>query len=332
MGNDAAFMRHALCLARRNLGQTWPNPAVGAVVARGDAVLGTGWTARGGRPHAEPQALAQAGSQARGATLYVTLEPCAHHGQSPPCTEAIINAGISRAVIACRDPHAEVNGKGIHALQEAGIPVTEQVCEAEARELNAGFFSVVQRGRPYVALKLATSMDGKIATVHGESKWITGEAARAHGHALRSEYDAILTGSGTLLADAPLLTCRLPGLENRSPVRAVLDRRGRAAPGSQDIHLQTATLPESLHELAARGITRVLVEAGGELSTAFLREGLVDRLYWFRSPRLIGAEGASGVGELNIHTLAESARWRRVGLHTLGNDILEVLDTCSPAS
>ncbi len=227
--NDHRFMQAALSLARRNLGQTWPNPSVGALVVKDGRIIAQGWTARGGRPHAETQALdASRRSTRKGATLYVTLEPCSHHGKTAPCTEAIIKAGISRCVIACRDPNPQVNGKGIEQLKKAGIEVIEHICEKEAREINRGFFSVIEKKRPYIALKIATSLDGKIDCP--QKPWITGEQARAYGHLLRSRYDAIATGIGTVLADDPLLTCRLPGLEDRSPVRIVFDSTRRCLP------------------------------------------------------------------------------------------------------
>lgn len=329
--SDAAFMHHALNLARRNLGQTWPNPAVGAIVISNNHVKGIGWTARGGRPHAEPQALAMAGADARGATLYVTLEPCAHQGKTPPCTEAIINAGITRVVIACSDPHPEVNGKGIAQLRAAGIAVTQGVCEREARGLNEGFFSVVARDRPFVTLKIATSADGRIA--HPTERWLTGEHARAFGHLLRAEHDAIMTGIGTVLADDPLLTCRLPGLEDRSPVRIVMDRQHRLPTASNlrkteaqsPVWTFSTPLPETLKALAERGITRLLVEGGAGLTRAFLQENLVDRLYWFRAPAVIG----QGV---DIAPALQEAlpRFTRTGMKQLDKDSLEIY-TCSPA-
>lgn len=224
-------MHVALMHARRNLGQTWPNPSVGAVVVQGGQIVGVGSTGRGGRPHAEPQALAQAGGRAQGATLYVTLEPCSHHGKTTPCADAVIAAAIARVVVACRDPNLKVNGQGIAKLRAAGIEVVEDVCREEAVALNCGFFSVIKKKRPYVALKIATSQDGKIT--NPGNRWITNEASRAWGHMLRSRYDAIATGIGTVLADDPLLTCRLPGLEDCSPVRVLFDSQNRLPPDSQ---------------------------------------------------------------------------------------------------
>lgn len=330
MSRDA-FMRIALSLARRNLGQTWPNPSVGALVVKDNHIIGEGYTARGGRPHAETEALQQTGPQARGATLYVTLEPCSHHGKTPPCTDAIINAGASTVVIACGDPNPQVNGQGIVQLKKAGIEVIEHVCEKEAIELNRGFFSTIQKKRPYVALKIATSLDGKIAG--GKTRWITGEQARNFGHLLRSQYDAIATGIGTVLADDPLLNCRLTGLEDRSPVRVLFDRKNRLPKDSQlaktsnDIPLwiMQSPLPEAMQELAQKGITRLLVEAGQQLSTAFLHSGLVDRIYWFRAPLVIGDEGLAAFSE------ALPTQWKQIERRFLGIDNLEIYE-CSPAS
>ncbi|MGQ3031841.1 MAG: bifunctional diaminohydroxyphosphoribosylaminopyrimidine deaminase/5-amino-6-(5-phosphoribosylamino)uracil reductase RibD, partial [Ferrovibrionaceae bacterium] len=220
-------MRHALGLAARGLGRTWPNPAVGCVLVRDEIVLARGNTQPGGRPHAEVVALSRAGSQAAGATAYVTLEPCAHHGKTPPCADALIAAGIGRCVVALQDPDPRVDGGGIRRLLAAGIPVTTGVCEAEAAALNAGFLMRVRQGRPLVTLKLATTLDGRIATHAGESRWITGATARARGHLMRADHDAIMVGIGTALTDDPDLTCRLAGLEDRSPVRIVLDGRLR---------------------------------------------------------------------------------------------------------
>jgi diaminohydroxyphosphoribosylaminopyrimidine deaminase/5-amino-6-(5-phosphoribosylamino)uracil reductase len=217
-------MRAALALAARGLGRTWPNPAVGCVLVRDGHVVGRGWTQPGGRPHAEAEALARAGDAARGATAYVSLEPCAHTGKTPPCAEALIAAGIARVVAAVEDPDPRVSGRGLARLRDAGIAVTTGLCSAEADELNAGFFLRVREGRPLVSLKLATSLDGRIATRAGESQWITGAAARRRAHMLRATHDAVMVGLGTAKADDPELTCRLPGLADRSPVRVVPDR------------------------------------------------------------------------------------------------------------
>lgn len=220
-----SYMAQALDLARSGLGRVWPNPAVGCLVVRDGAIIAQGATQKGGRPHAEVVALDLAGEHAADATLYVTLEPCSHHGQTPPCTDRIIQSGISRVFVACQDPNPAVNGKGIAALKAAGIEVIEDVLREEAERVNEGFFSLIQRGRPKVICKVATSLDGKMALMSGESKWITGDEARAYGNRLRAYTDAIITGVGTVLADDPELTCRLPDTQERSPVRIVLDRR-----------------------------------------------------------------------------------------------------------
>lgn len=358
---DRRFMAMALALAERGLGNVWPNPAVGCVLVKDGRVVGRGWTQPSGRPHAESEAIARAGEAARGSTAYVTLEPCAHDGRTPPCVDAMLGAGIARAVVAVVDPDPRVDGKGIARLRAAGMTVDVGCLEEEARRQNAGFFLRMCRRRPFVALKLATSADGRIATVTGESQWITGPAARAEGHRLRLRHDAILVGSGTALADDPMLTCRLPGLEGRSPVRVVVDRRLRLgaesrlarSAGSLPVWLFTtateapaatalgsagvtllplaerepgAVLHEVLAALADQGITRVLVEGGATLVTAFLREGLVDRLYQFEAPLLIGADGLPAVHSLAVRGLIEARRWQRVEERLLGADRLNVLE------
>jgi diaminohydroxyphosphoribosylaminopyrimidine deaminase/5-amino-6-(5-phosphoribosylamino)uracil reductase len=354
---DLAHMRAALGLAARGLGRVWPNPAVGCVVARPDGtIVGRGWTQPGGRPHAETEALARAAAGARGATAYVTLEPCAHHGETPPCAEALIAAGIVRAVIALEDPDPRVAGKGIAKLRDVGIGVEAGLLAAEAAELNRGFLLRVTSRRPLVALKLATSLDGRIATATGESRWITGDAARARGHRLRAEYDAIMVGEATAIADDPELTCRLPGLEDRSPVRVVVGgsrglpatarllrtartlptwlvcRKGAAAQpavaaGVEPIEVADAggrlDLAAALAALAERGITRLLVEGGGRLAAAFLAADLVDRIHWFRAPMVIGAEGVAAVGPLGRETLAAMPRFERIGSSPAGEDVME---------
>lgn len=352
---DLEHMGAALSLAARNLGQTWPNPAVGCVIIdAGGHVVGRGFTQRGGRPHAETEALAMAGARAKGGTAYVTLEPCSHHGKTPPCAEALVAAGIARCVAAVEDPDPRVSGRGFAKLREAGIAVETGLLADQARALNIGFLTRAATGRPFVALKLATSLDGRIATRAGESRWITGEAARAFGQRLRATHDAIAVGSGTVLADDPELTCRLKGMEHRSPVRLVFDRRGRSPatakvmtsqpptwiigePGvtvknaSQYIEIAqninpAAWLSEALNKLGAAGLTRILVEGGAILATAFLKAGLVDRLYWFRAPIVIGGDGLPGVGPLEVDRLAQSVGLRCAGSRPLGNDVLELYD------
>lgn len=316
-------MRVALSLARRQLGQTHPNPNVGAVIVKDEQIIAHGITASGGRPHAETIAINNAGDKAIGATMYVTLEPCAHHGKTPPCVDAIIAAGIKTVVIACRDKNPKVKGNGVTALKNAGIEVIENICEKEALEVNQGFFSVIEKTRPYIALKIATSLDGKITSPN--QRWLTGEAARNYGHLLRSQYDAILTGIGTVLADDPLLTCRLAGLENRSPERIVLDRNDRMPKNAKllnDGHeswVMSQELPEVIEEITKRGITSVMVEAGAKLTTSFLECGLLDKVYWFRAPLVIGEEGLC-VNE----ALTKLAKFKQIEHIKLGNDTLDI--------
>lgn len=331
MSNDhSRFMQAALSLAQRNLGQTWPNPSVGAVLVKNGLILGQGYTQRGGRPHAETEAIAQAGDNAKGATLYVTLEPCNHHGQTSPCTEAIMRAGISKVIVACKDPHKDAAG-GMAKLQSAGIEVVSGVCEKDARELNRGFFSVVEKQRPYIALKIASSQDGKISG--GKDRWITSEPSRSYGHILRSRYDAIATGIGTVLADDPLLTCRLPGLEDRSPVRIVFDRNNRLPQDSKLVQTSNEVplwvmknnLKDAIAELTQKGVTRLLVEAGQKLSDAFIQSGMVDRIYWFRAPVVIGDAGLAALSAPLPTNMNVKQNFR------LGPDTLDIFE-CSPAS
>jgi diaminohydroxyphosphoribosylaminopyrimidine deaminase/5-amino-6-(5-phosphoribosylamino)uracil reductase len=360
MDADLAYMRAALALARHGLGNTWPNPAVGCVIVKDGRIVGRGWTQKGGRPHAETQALARAGTATRGATAYVSLEPCSHHGKTPPCADALIAAGVARVVAAVEDPDPRVSGRGFARLREAGIAVETGVCTAEAAELNAGFFTRVRHRRPLVTLKLATSLDGRIATATGESRWITGPAARERAHLLRATHDAVLVGTGTAMADDPQLTCRLPGLETRSPVRIVLDRQLRlparlrlftdearastwvaalpssnparqgelAASGVKIIaatpdHAGNLDLAALLRQFGDEGLTRLLVEGGGQLAAALLRQGLVDRLVWMRAAMTIGGDGLPAVAALALATLAEVPRFRLISSETAGGDVID---------
>ncbi|MEZ5857807.1 MAG: bifunctional diaminohydroxyphosphoribosylaminopyrimidine deaminase/5-amino-6-(5-phosphoribosylamino)uracil reductase RibD [Geminicoccaceae bacterium] len=336
---DARFMGLALALGERHLGLTAPNPSVGCVIVKDGLVVGRGWTQPGGRPHAEAEALARAGDAARGATAYVTLEPCSNWGKTPPCTKGLIEAGIARVVVGCVDPDPRVDGKGIAGLREAGLEVVVGVREAEALAQNLGLYRRIRAGRPMVGLKLAMSLDGRIATRTGDSQWITGEAARAFGHRLRASHDAIMIGSGTALADDPLLTCRLPGLEGRSPVRVVMDRRGRLPATSQLrasadrlplVHVTAADGDTSpgpvLTRLADQGITRLLVEGGASLATSLLEAGLVDRLYVFSAPALIGGDGLAAIQGLGVDRMADVGRWRVVDTRLLGRDRFSVLE------
>ncbi len=351
-------MRAALDLASRGLGNVWPNPAVGCLIVRDGLPVGRGWTQPGGRPHAETVALSQAGEQATGGTAYVTLEPCAHHGQTPPCSDALIAARIARAVIAAPDPDPRVNGGGIAALQAAGIAVTTDLMRAEAEFLNVGFLSRVTRQRPLVTLKLATTLDGRIATRTGASQWITGEGARQRGQLLRAQHDAILVGAGTLRSDDPALTCRLPGLADNSPVRIVLGGRGDM-PAGADLFKTAGDVPTwlltprgkavpdtvrrpgveiieadptvdggvdpaaALAALAGRGITRLLIEGGAAVATTFLAAGLVDRIAWFRAASLFGGDGLPAIAGLGIETLAQRLRLERLSIVPAGDDVLE---------
>ena len=355
-GEDIGHMRHALHLAARALGQSAPNPAVGCViVSRDGRIVGRGWTQPGGRPHAETVALAQAGALAHGGTAYVTLEPCSHHGKTPPCADALITAGIARVVGATVDPDSRVDGQGFGRLAHAGVSVTQSVCEAEARTLNAGFFNARLRKRPLVALKIAESADGFVADAGGNSRWITSSVARQHGHLLRSRHEVILTGIGTVLADDPLLTCRLPGLEDRSPVRAVLDTSLRLLPSSQlartahKHRLIVFTASESGGEkLAAQGVeivrvgkdqsgrvalapvlehlaamTRVLVEGGPALNASLLNQGVADVVHLYRAPVLFGAGSRSALGALDRGGLDTAPKLRLFSREQLGPDVLE---------
>ncbi|MEJ5093476.1 bifunctional diaminohydroxyphosphoribosylaminopyrimidine deaminase/5-amino-6-(5-phosphoribosylamino)uracil reductase RibD [Sphingomonas molluscorum] len=312
-------MGEAVALAERSRGQTAPNPNVGCVIVAEGRVVGQGRTQPGGRPHAEAVALAEAGEAAKGATLYVTLEPCAHvSARGPACADLIVAAQPARVVVALTDPDPRTNGQGIARLRAAGIAVTEGVCTGEARRSMAGFLTRLALGRPHVTLKLATSLDGRIALPSGESRWITGPEARADVHRERARHEAILVGRGTYEADAPRLDVRLPGLEHRSPRRLLLTR---------------GTVPEgweALHDLAdlgaLDGVDHLLVEGGAGAAAAFLTADLVDRLLFYRAPILIGA-GTSAVGDIGLSSLAEAhGRWRFIEARSLGSDRREVYE------
>jgi len=353
-------MRAALALARRSLGRTWPNPAVGCVIVRDGCVIARGRTQDGGRPHGEADAIAHATGSLKGATAYVTLEPCSHHGKSPPCADALIAAGVSRVVSALADPYPKVNGQGHAKLEAAGIAVEVGEGAKEAAEINAGFLLRVREGRPLFHLKIASSLDGHTATASGESKWITGPAARADGHRLRATHDAILVGANTVGTDNPDLTCRLPGLDRYSPVRIVVDSKARLSPASKlaasagDVPvwlvctpqapsaarealqakgveiLEVAATPAGRVDIAAaaialgsRGLTSVLVEGGGTIAAAFLKAGLVDRLSVYRGGLLMGADSRSAVAELGLDGLDFAPRFSLVSARVVGGDTLE---------
>ena len=355
---DVSHMRAALALARRGLGQTWPNPSVGCVIVRDGRVVGRGRTALNGRPHAEPQALAMAGAQARGATAYVTLEPCCFHGRTPPCTEALIAAGIRHVVVGARDPDPRVNGAGLARLRQAGVTVTEAVLDEEASAIIAGLHSRVTTGRPLTTLKLATTLDGRIATATGASRWITGPAARRATHALRGRHDAVLVGIGTVLADDPDLTCRLDGYtaaattrivadsQLRLPVHSRLVRSAAAAPvwvltrDDADPHQAEAlraagvtlipvaggaggvAMAAGLAALGARGLTSVLIEGGAGVAASLLQADLIDRVAWFHAPMLFGGDGWPAALPFGIASLDAAPRFVRQSATCVGDDML----------
>jgi diaminohydroxyphosphoribosylaminopyrimidine deaminase/5-amino-6-(5-phosphoribosylamino)uracil reductase len=357
---DVRFMALALTLGRRGLGRTWPNPAVGAVVVKDGVIVGRGWTQPGGLPHAEVEALRRAGPLARGATLYVTLEPCSHFGRSPPCADAVITAGITRVVSAIEDPNPEVAGAGHARLRAAGIAVDVGLGAEEARRAHAGHIRRMRDGRPNVALKLAVSADGKAGAAGRKPLAITGDAAREHVHLLRAQSDAILIGSGTALADDPVLTCRLPGMEGNSPVRVVLDSALRLPPGSRllrsaaevplwvvaaddapsavKLALEAAgatvlavaragtglDLAAVLRLLAERGITGLMVEGGPMIAAALLSADLVDEAALFRSDMIVGTDGIDALEGLPLTALTQSPRLTKVAGEAVGADRIEI--------
>jgi diaminohydroxyphosphoribosylaminopyrimidine deaminase / 5-amino-6-(5-phosphoribosylamino)uracil reductase len=362
---DQRFMQLALTLGRRGQGRTWPNPAVGAVVVRDGVIVGRGWTQPGGRPHAEPEALSRAGAAARGATLYVTLEPCSHVGKSPPCADAIIAAGVARVVSAIEDPNPEVAGQGHARLRAAGIAVDIGLGGLEAAHDHAGHFRRVRDRRPHVILKLAVSSDDKIGAAGRTPVAITGAAAKDRVHLLRAHCDAVLVGIGTVQADDPLLTCRLPGMEARSPVRVVLDRALRisgtsrlvhsaretqlwvvtsslaeapaamklGAAGAQVIRVATTTAPPPglelsgvLHALSDRGITRLLVEGGARVASSFVSADLVDEIWLLRGRNAIGADGVPALEALPLTAITQSPAFKLRASETLQDDTLTIYE------
>jgi len=361
---DRRFMQLALTLGRRGQGRTWPNPAVGAVVVKDGVIVGRGWTQPGGRPHAEPDALKRAGEAARGATLYVTLEPCSHVGKSPPCVDAVIAAGIARVVSAIEDPNPEVAGQGHARLRAAGISVEIGLGALEAAHDHAGHFRRVRDKRPHVTLKLAVSSDDKIGAAGRKPVAISGEAARARVHLLRAQCDAILVGIGTVLADDPLLTCRLPGMEAQSPVRVVLDRSLRIPGTSRLVHsaretplwVMTSSLSEApaamklgaagahvirvattatppgldlaavLRALSEKGITRLLVEGGARVASSFVAAGLVDEVWLLRAPDAVGTDGIAALDALPLTAITQSPAFKRSASETLQKDTLTIYE------
>lgn len=356
---DHRYMRLALTLGARGLGNVWPNPAVGCVIVRDGVILGRGWTQPGGRPHAEVRALAQAGEGARGATAYVTLEPCAHHGHTPPCAEALIAAGVARVVTALTDPDPRVTGRGHAMLRAAGISVTEGVEAQAAWRANQGFLTRVTQARPMVTLKLALTLDARIATATGESRWITGPEARRRVHLMRARHDAVLVGSGTARADDPDLRVRDLGV-TRQPVRIVADSRlgvspdsrlgrtaretpvwmlhGPLAPAAARVAwsamgaeliecgvdaLGRIDIGDALGQLGARGLTRVFCEGGGGLAASLVKGGLADDLAVFSAGRLIGADGTAGLAGLGV-TVLGAPDWTLDHVEALGGDLLHL--------
>jgi diaminohydroxyphosphoribosylaminopyrimidine deaminase/5-amino-6-(5-phosphoribosylamino)uracil reductase len=325
VSEDSRWLAAAAALAARARPLSRPNPAVGAIIVRDDAVTGRGWTRPGGRPHAEAVALEMAGEAAKGATLYVTLEPCAHDSpRGPACADLIAASPLARVVIGCEDPDQRTAGGGMARLERAGIE-TVLLSSPEAKASLSGYLSLRRLGRPEITLKLATSLDGCIALANGESRWITGEQARAHCHAMRAKSDAILVGGGTLRADSPRLDVRLPGLESRSPDRWVLTK-GEAPDG-----WRTLPSPDAVADMA--DVQFLFIEGGAETAGAFLAADLVDRLLIYRAPIVIGA-GRDCIGDIGLGSLGQAhGRWRLSGRRQLGSDILDVYSRtpCSPA-
>ncbi len=356
-------MRTALALGRQALGTTWPNPAVGCVLVDAEGhVAGHGTTAPGGRPHAELRALDHAGNRLPGGTAYVTLEPCAHDDSTPSCARRLAEAGLKRVVIGIRDPDSRTDGAGVRLLSEASVSVVTGCCEEEARRLHAGYLRRRRDGRPHVTLKVATSLDGKIATSTGVSQWLTGPRAREHGHLLRSRHDAILVGAGTALQDDPLLTCRLPGMAARSPVRIICIGASLPVPSgrlTEDVsgvplwllvtrarlaevaHLERAgatvievapnevgrpALARSLEALGAQGLTSVLVEGGQTLATELLKSRLVDSIAWYGTDAIVGSDGLGAVGILARSELADTRDFQTVARRQLGPDHVRILE------
>lgn len=356
---DKHYMNLALEAANKNLGNTYPNPSVGAVIVKKGKIISVETTSKGGRPHAEENAIKKAGSEAKGATLYVTLEPCYRENSLPCCCALIKNSGISRIVIGVKDSNPDIYGKGIEDLKQAGISVTCDVCRDKAYESNIGFFYTHEKKRPFIALKIASSLDGKIATSSGESKWITNSCSRNYGHLLRANYDAILTGINSVIKDNPTLNCRAAGLKKYSPVRIILDSNLKISEHSNLIKTATEEFPvwiinnvtESSPELNKkgvlliksqpknegmispefvietlnkRGITRLLIESGSKVNTSFLQKGLVDKIYWFKAPVILGEGSKPAINSLNINSLEQKLSFSLEKHMTLDTDSLEI--------
>lgn len=354
---DQRYLLAAIRTGTRGLGTTWPNPAVGAVLVKDGNIVAAGRTAVGGRPHAEQEVLAAAGADAEGATLFISLEPCAHFGKTPPCADALIEAGIRRAVIAMTDPDPRVGGRGLARLEAAGVDVRLEEANEAAERAHQGHVKRLATGRPWVTLKLAVSRDGMIGRSGEGQVAITGQRASAHVQALRSRYDGILVGSGTVAADDPQLTCRLPGLEHRSPVRIVLDTHGRIGPearifaatgqvpvlrivgesvGQGDAsgygdHVETLPVPErnrrldlnaALDRLGAFGLTRILVEGGARVAASLVTGGLADDVILFRSLTEVGQDGVPALKDLPLSAIEDSPHFRMTGRRRFGDDTM----------
>jgi diaminohydroxyphosphoribosylaminopyrimidine deaminase/5-amino-6-(5-phosphoribosylamino)uracil reductase len=354
---DEIFMQRALDLAAKAVGRTSPNPAVGAVIVRGGRVIGEGFHYRAGLPHAEIEALRKVKGSAKGATLYVNLEPCSHHGRTPPCAEAVLEAELKRVVVGMVDPNPLVRGRGIRRLRRAGVEVRTGVLRDRCERLNEDFTTFVQTGRPMVTLKLAASLDGRIATANGDSKWISGELSRRLVHEMRNRVDAILVGAGTVRADDPQLTCRLRG--GRDPLRVILDGRLSISPTArvctqvssaktlvvttanngfhrkreelEKIGIEVLRLPGErgrvrflplLQELGRRGVKHLMIEGGGQVAAAALKENVVDKVLFFYGPKLLGGEGMPMVGPLGVDRVAAGLKLHTIELHQLKDDVL----------
>ena len=353
-------MRSALSLAKQGLGVCYPNPSVGCVILdNSNNLIGLGRTSDKGRPHAEMNALNSLTASAKGGTAIVTLEPCAHKNTSPSCAELLINAGIKHVVIPILDPDKRTNGKGVKLLEDSGVKVTLGVLEKESLDINSGFLFRIKYNRPFVSLKIASSLDGKISTFAGKSKWITGELARLHGHSLRANHDVILVGINTVLKDNPRLDCRIKGLEKHSPVRVIVDsslsipiksnvlnninriptiiwtKKNIASPkkkilinmGVKIVELyknnNKLNLIEGLTDLSNKGFNRVLVEGGSEISASLMANNLIDKVFLYRSGIFIGGDGLSGIASYNIHNLDLAKRYNLLKTRILDGDVLE---------
>lgn len=356
LAEDERYLRLACRLARKAAGRTSPNPMVGAVLVRGGKIVGRGYHHFAGAPHAEINALKQAGVKAKGATLYITLEPCSHHGRTPPCSRALIAAGIHQVVAGMKDPNPLVAGRGFQQLRRAGIEVRSGACQSECAALIEAFGKFISKRIPFVTLKLATTFDGKIATASGDSRWISGEPSRALVHQWRNQMDAVLVGIGTVRADDPQLTCRIAN--GRNPYRVVLDSRLKISPSAQLLHLPDAaktiiattdqapaskvraleklgvvvwrlpvrdgqvSWPALLRKLAGSGVVSVLIEGGAAVAASALKHKVIDKLELFYAPKIVGGDGAAMIAPLGIAKMANALALKRVKLGRSGDDIL----------